>query len=185
MIRPPPSAGDRMDELFELSMPWWHFPLRAVLIYVALLVLIRLSGKRTVGEFTPFDLVLMILLGNAAQNAMIGTDTSVLGGLIVVVTLLALNWALARVTSRNSRVEHLIEGSPVVLVRDGKVFQAALRRENVATEDLEEALRQAGCRDASEVDLAMLETDGQISVVKGSKRGDSRRKQGSQARGAS
>ena len=174
-----------MNELLELAMPWWHFPLRAALIYVALLVLIRLSGKRTVGEFTPFDLVLMILLGNAAQNAMIGTDTSVLGGLIVVVTLLLLNWVLARVTARNSKVERLVEGSPVVLVRDGQVFRGALRKENVAIEDLEEALRQAGCRDASEVELAMLEIDGQISVVKRSRDGNPARKQGSQSRGAS
>lgn len=170
-----------MNELFELSMPWWHFPLRAALIYVAMLVLIRLSGKRTVGEFTAFDLVLMILLGNAAQNAMIGTDTSVLGGLMVVVTLLALNWALARATARSSRMERLVEGSPVVLIRDGKVFESALRKENVAIEDLEEALRQSGCRDASEVALAMLEIDGQISVVKRSEKENSGGNRGSRA----
>ena len=174
-----------MEDLFELAMPWWQFPLRAVLIYVALLVLIRLSGKRTVGEFTPFDLVLMILLGNAAQNAMIGTDTSLLGGLIVVVTLLLLNAVLARVTARNARLERLVEGSPVVLIRDGTVFKAALRRENVASEDLAEALRQGGCQDAGEVALAVLETDGQISVVKRSGGRNSRQKRGSQARGAS
>ena len=174
-----------MDELVELAMPWWQFPLRAALIYLALLLLIRLSGKRTVGEFTPFDLVLMILLGNALENGMIGGDTSVLGGILVVVTLLLLNAGLARITARSTRVERLVEGTPVVLVRDGTVFRSALRKENVAIEDLEEAMRQSGCKDASQVDLAMLETDGQISVVKRSGGGNSRQKRGSQARGAS
>ena len=169
-----------MEELVELAMPWWQFPLRAALIYLALLLLIRLSGKRTVGEFTPFDLVLMILLGNALENGMIGGDTSVLGGLIVVGTLLLLNAGLARITARSTRVERLVEGSPVVLVRKGTVFQAALRKENVAMEDLKEALRQAGCRDASQVDLAVLETDGQISVVKRSGGRNSRQKRGTQ-----
>lgn len=164
-----------MESLIDLALPWWQFPLRAVIVYVALLVLIRLSGKRTVGEFTPFDLVLMILLGNAMQNAMVGPDTSVLGGLVVVATLLLLNAGIAMVSARSRKFERLVEGTPVVLVRNGRIFESALKAENVAPAALDESLRKAGCKNVAEVELAVLETDGQITVIARSQTGAKRR----------
>lgn len=154
-----------MGSAFELAMPWWQFVLRAVAVYVVLLLLIRLSGKRTMGQFTPFDMLLIVLLGNAVQNALLGTDTSLAGGLLLAVTLIALNWLLGFITARSRRAERVIEGEPVVLARDGKLFEHALKRELVSRADFDEALRQEGCAGISEVKLALLETNGQISVV--------------------
>ena len=154
-----------MNQLFELSMPWWEFVLRAVAVYVVLLALIRLSGKRTMGQFTPFDMLLIVLLGTAVQNSLIGDDVSLLGGLLLAAVLIALNWCVAWMTSRSRRAERTIEGAPVVLARNGKLFERVLQRELVSDSDFQEALRMNNVEDVSEVELALLETNGSISVV--------------------
>jgi len=154
-----------MEELFELSAPWWVFVLRATAIYVLVMVLVRLSGKRAVGQFTPFDLVLLILIGNAVQNGINGGDNSLSAAAIMATTLIGLNYALALVTSRSRRAERVIEGVPVLLARDGQVFEAALRRELVSRHDFDEALRMNDISDVADVELALLETNGHISVV--------------------
>jgi uncharacterized membrane protein YcaP (DUF421 family) len=154
-----------MNALFELSAPWWHFVLRASVIYVLVMALVRASGKRAVGQFTPFDLILLILIGNAVQNGINGGDNSLTGALIMATTLIALNYLVAFLTSRSKRVEHVIEGVPVVLARDGVVFESVLRRELVSRDDFKEALRLNGVSDVADVELALLETNGSISVV--------------------
>ena len=154
-----------MESLFELSMPWWEFVLRAVAVYAVLLALIRLSGKRTMGQFTPFDMLLIVLLGTAVQNSLIGDDVSLLGGLLLAAVLIALNWCVAWMTSRSRRAERIIEGAPVVLARNGKLFERVLQRELVSDSDFQEALRMNNVEDVSEVELALLETNGSISVV--------------------
>ncbi len=153
-------------EFFDLSMPWWEFMLRAVVVYVVLLVLVRLSGKRTVGQFTPFDMILIVLLGTAVQNSLIGEDYSLFGGLILAATLIGMNWLVGLLTSRSSRVDRLIEGSPVLLARDGQLFRDVLRREQVGRREFEQVMRQADCTGIDEVALAVLETNGHISVVR-------------------
>ena len=155
-----------MEDLFELSAPWWHFVLRAFAIYVLVMVLVRVSGKRAVGQFTPFDLVLLILIGNAVQNGINGGDNSLTGAAIMATTLIALNYGVAFVTSRSRKMEKFVEGEPVVLARNGKLFDGVLRRELVSSEDFRESLRMNGVEDVSEVELALLETNGSISVVK-------------------
>lgn len=154
-----------MYELFHLSAPWWHFVLRACVIYVLVMVLVRVSGKRAVGQFTPFDLVLLILLGNAVQNGINGGDNSLTGAAIMATTLIALNYLVAWQTSRNRSVERWVEGEPVVLARDGKVFRQVLRRELVSHDDFAEALRMNNIDDVGDVRLALLETNGRISVI--------------------
>ena len=154
-----------MSDMFDLAMPWWQFVLRAAAVYAALLVLIRLSGKRTMGQFTPFDVLLIVLLGNAVQNALLGKDTSLAGGLLLAVTLISFNWCVAFVTSRSQRAERLVEGVPVVLARDGQLFRSVLRRELVSEDDFNEALRQNGEMTLTNVRIALLETNGSISVV--------------------
>ncbi|HSD17402.1 MAG TPA: YetF domain-containing protein [Thermomonas sp.] len=155
-----------MEELFQLSAPWWHFVLRACAIYLLVMVLVRVSGKRAVGQFTPFDLVLLILIGNAVQNGINGGDNSLTGAAIMATTLIALNYAVAFVTSRSRKVEKFVEGEPVVLARNGKLFEGVLRRQLVSRQDFRESLRMNGVEDVSEVELALLETNGSISVVK-------------------
>jgi uncharacterized membrane protein YcaP (DUF421 family) len=154
-----------MNELFQLSAPWWHFVLRAVAIYVMVMVLIRVSGKRAVGQFTPFDLVLLILIGNAVQNGINGGDNSLTGAFVMATTLIALNYAVAFATSRSRRAERLVEGVPVVLARNGKVFERVLREQLVSDEDFHKALRQHALVDVSDIALALLETNGSISIV--------------------
>ena len=154
-----------MSDLFTLAMPWWEFVLRAVVVYIVLLALIRVSGKRSMGQFTPFDMLLVVLLGNAVQNALLGEDHSLLGGLLLAEVLVALNWTIGLVSSRSRVAERLIEGEPVVLARDGKLFPKVLRRELVSQNDFDEALRQNNQLALDEVEIALLETDGRISVV--------------------
>lgn len=155
-----------MSDAFELAMPWWQFVLRAGSVYLVLLLMIRLSGKRTMGQFTPFDMLLIVLLGNAVQNALLGRDVSVLGGLLLAATLIALHWLVGLVSARSDSAGRLIEGEPVVLARHGQLFARVLQRELVSQNDLEEAMRQADCAGIEEVELALLETNGQISIVK-------------------
>ncbi len=99
-------------EMFDLAMPWWAFVLRACLVYFLLLAMIRMTGKRTMGQFTPFDMLLVVLLGNAVQNALLGQDTSVGGGLLLAATLIALNWIVGLASARSPKVERWVEGSP-------------------------------------------------------------------------
>lgn len=155
-----------MSQLFELSMPWWEFCLRAVVVYVVLLVLLRLTGKRSVGQFTPFDMILLILLGSAVQNALLGEDTSLLGGIILAATLIALNWSVGFVSARSRTVDILIEGEAVLLARDGRIFHKVLEREQISPNDFEEALRGHGLIDVQNVRCAFLETNGAISIIK-------------------
>ena len=116
-----------MSDLLALSMPWYEIVLRGALVYIVLLSLLRLSGKRTVGQFTPFDLLLLVLLGDAVQGAMIGEENSVTGAVILVATLLSLNWLAGFLSSRSRRLDQLLEGSPVLLVRNGTVLLVPAR----------------------------------------------------------
>jgi len=153
-------------DLFDLAMPWWEFVLRALAVYVALLVMVRLSGKRSVGQFTPFDMILLILLGTAVQNSLIGEDVSLVGGLLLAATLIALNHAVGWVTARSRRIHGLLEGRAVKLIEDGVLDKERLRKEGVSEMDLEEALRRAGMEHVSEVRRGWLETDGHITLIK-------------------
>ncbi len=154
-----------MSDLLQLSAPWWHFPLRAVAVYVLVMVLVRASGKRAVGQFTPFDLVLLILLGNAVQNGLNGGDNSLTGAALLAVCLIALNYAVALVAARSPGARKLIEGEPVILARDGKVHRDVLRQQLVSNADFHEAMREAGCTDIERIRVATLETNGRISIV--------------------
>ena len=151
--------------MFELSEPWWAFLIRGAIVYFALLILIRLSGKRTVGEFTPFDLVVVVLIGESAQGALTGSDESIGGGLLVASTLVALNYLVGFATTRSPAIDRLVVGEPVILVRRGALQDRALRRNNIPESDLDEAMRRAGLRTRADVDLAVLETDGEITIV--------------------
>ena len=152
-------------EMFELAMPWWAFVLRACVVYFILLAMIRMTGKRTMGQFTPFDMLLVVLLGNAVQNALLGEDTSVGGGLLLAATLIALNWIIGLVSARSAKVERWVEGSPVLLAREGQVYRDVLRRELISREDFEKGMREGGCRDVADIRLAVVENNGHITVV--------------------
>ncbi len=153
------------ESMWSMAMPWWEFILRACVVYVGLLVFIRLSGKRSIGQFTPFDMVLLVLLGNAVQNALLGSDDSVGGGLLLAATLIGLNWCVGAATARSPRLESLIEGEPVLLARDGTVFHQVLRRQMISHADFDKAMREYGIERIDDLQLAFLETDGKITIV--------------------
>lgn len=148
-----------------MSLVWWEFVLRGVIIYVFLIILLRLTGKRQIGQMSPFDLVLLLVLSNAVQNSMNGGDNSVIGGMISAVTLVAVNWLLGLLTFRNKKLESLVEGQPDLLIHNGRVFEKALERACLTQHELMSALRTAGCASVDEVHIAMLENDGHISVI--------------------
>src|SRR5437899_1443851 len=104
--------------MWHSILPWWEFILRGIIIYLFLLVLLRVTGKRQVGQLAPFDLVLLLVLSNAVQNAMNGGDNSVQAGVISALTLVALNYAMGYATYRSKRIEALIEGRPQVLIHN-------------------------------------------------------------------
>ena len=139
---------------------------RTAIIYALVLLGVRLSGKREVGQMTPFDLTLLLLLSNAVQNAMTGPDTTVAGGGVAAGTLLILNYLVAEVSGLNRRFRRFIQGSPSLLVHDGRVVQSHMAREHVSMDELTRALREHGIATLQEVALAVLEVDGSISCLK-------------------
>jgi uncharacterized membrane protein YcaP (DUF421 family) len=152
--------------MWNLSLPWWEFVLRAVIVYGFLIAVLRLTGKRQIGQMSPFDLVLLLVLSNAVQNSMNGGDNTVGGGLILATTLIAFNALISFLTARHHRVEKLLVGEPEVLIMNGKVVQKTLDAEAISLTELEGAMRAAGCANFQEVHLATLELNGQISVVR-------------------
>jgi uncharacterized membrane protein YcaP (DUF421 family) len=140
--------------------------LRTAVIYSVVLLGMRLSGKREVGQMTPFDLTLLLLISNAVQNAMTGPDTSLLGGVIAASTLLLLNYLVAEVSGGNRRFRKFVQGQPSLLVHDGEVLTAHMAKEHVSMDELQRALREHGIASYHDVALAVLEVDGSISCLK-------------------
>ena len=151
--------------MFELQMNWWELVVRAAVIYAALLVFVRMSGRRTVGQFTPFDLLVVMLLSEAVSNGLTGSEESVTGGLLAAFTLVALNLLVAFVTSHSIRAQNIVEGQAVLISRNGEVYRNMLKKHRLPDSDLDQALREADC-DLQEMRFAFLEADGKISVLK-------------------
>lgn len=151
--------------MFDLAVPLWELVLRAVAVYAFLLLMLRLTGKRQVGQLAPFDFVLLLILSNAVQNSMNAGDNSLVGGLVSAATLVALNYFTGLATFRSRRIEKIVDGEPELLIHEGRLFQKALRRAQISEHELYAALRQNGCTTPESVALAMLETNGVISVV--------------------
>ena len=139
--------------------------LRSALIYLVILVGLRLAGKREVGQLTVFDLVVLLLISNAVQNAMVGPDTSLPGGILAAVVLLVVNALVNELSVKSSRLRRWMEGSPTLLVLHGAAIPEHMRREGIDEDTLAAALREHGIVEISQVEMAVLETDGSISVV--------------------
>ena len=150
--------------MWNLAIPWWEFIVRALLVYVFLVVLLRITGRRQVGQLAPFDLVLLLVLSNAVQNSMNGGDNSVLGGVLSAVTLVGVNWVIGYLSFRSKRLARVIEGRPQVLIHNGHVYRDVMDRERLTQSELDAALRQSGCASIEDVHFAVLENNGQISV---------------------
>jgi uncharacterized membrane protein YcaP (DUF421 family) len=140
--------------------------LRTAVIYLVVLIGVRLSGKREVGQMTPFDLTLLLLLSNSVQNAMTGPDTSLVGGIVAACVLLTLNYLVADVSGFNRRFRRFIQGEPSLLIHDGRIIPAHMAKEHVSMDELQRALREHGISTYHDVALAVLEVDGSISCLK-------------------
>ncbi|TMD61053.1 MAG: DUF421 domain-containing protein [Chloroflexi bacterium] len=154
-----------MPSMFTLSVPWWEIVMRTIVVYVVVFALLRVSGKRELGQMTPFELVVLLVIANAVQNAMNGGDNSLLGGLIAAVTLVLTNMLFQRVAHRVPFLERIFSSEPTLLVDDGKIIQHHMDREDVSMDELEMAIREKGVEKVSEVKAAILEINGDISVI--------------------
>jgi len=151
--------------MWNPSTQLWELVVRAVVVYGFLLVLLRLTGKRQVGQLAPFDLVLLLVLSNAVQNSMNAGDNSLTGGLVSATTLVGLNFLVGYITHRNKKLEALVEGRPEILIHNGKVFERVMKRLQLTHHELMAAIRQNGCACIDDVHLAVIENNGTISVV--------------------
>jgi uncharacterized membrane protein YcaP (DUF421 family) len=151
--------------MFTLGTEWWEIIVRSTAVYLAVLIGVRLVGRRSLGQRTAVDFVLILIVANAVQNAMIGSDTSLIGGLIAAATLFAFDRLLGKYLRGHERVRSLLEGSPVVLINNGQLIEANLRKEGLTHDDLTVILQEHGIDHLGQVKLAILEMDGSLSIV--------------------
>jgi uncharacterized membrane protein YcaP (DUF421 family) len=155
---------DLLTDIVLPGVPLLEKVVRPVLVYAFLIVALRLFGRRELGQMNPFDLVVLLTLSNTVQNAIIGNDNSVLGGVVGAMTLLATNWLVVRYLYVHPALDRKLEGEPTVLVRDGVALPDNLRRELITEDELRAAIRRQGVESLDQVRLALLETSGTISV---------------------
>jgi uncharacterized membrane protein YcaP (DUF421 family) len=151
--------------VFENSVSLLEIVARSAIVYLAILAGLRVGGKREIGQMTAFDLVVILLIANAVQNAMVGSDVSVTGGLVAAGVLLALNYGLGFARERVPFLSRAVQGEPTLLVSHGKFIEGHLRREGIDPDLVMMAIREHGVANLKDVALAVLETDGSISVV--------------------
>jgi uncharacterized membrane protein YcaP (DUF421 family) len=149
--------------MFYLGLPWAEKVLRPIVVYVFLIAGLRLAGKRELAQLNPFDLVVLLTLSNTVQNAIIGDDNSVTGGILGAATLLLVNYVVVRFLYGHERLEHLVEGDPDVLIENGAVCQDALKRELITPTELEAAAHKQGFSSLEDIDRAILDPGGSIS----------------------
>jgi uncharacterized membrane protein YcaP (DUF421 family) len=153
-----------LDSMFHLPLPVMEKILRPIIVYLFLIVFLRLFGKRELAQLNPFDLVVLLSLSNTVQNAIIGNDNSVTGGMIGAFALLAINWILARLLFKLPKVNEALEGTKTVLISHGKVDWEALKKETLTELELRAVLHKQGINDYAEVEMCVLEPNGTFYV---------------------
>ncbi|MBD8530232.1 MULTISPECIES: DUF421 domain-containing protein [unclassified Massilia] len=151
--------------MFDMDLEWWEFVVRGAVVYLALLVMVRLSGRRTVGQLTPFDLLVVMLLSEAVSNSLSGGDDSLSGGLIIAATLIVLNSSVAMLSAWSKRASVILDGTAIQIGSDGQFFDKVVKQCRITESDLEQSLRTADCS-RSEMQTAYLEADGEITIQK-------------------
>ena len=154
-----------VHDLFTLSLPFAEKIIRPILVYFVLVLLLRVFGKRELAQLNPFDLVVLLSLSNTVQNAIIGDDNTVIGGVIGAVTLLVTNYLVVRFLFRHRRLDQLIEGRPSFLMKEGHVNRRELARELMTQSELEVVVRRQGFDGLHEVDEVMLEPGGGFVIT--------------------
>jgi uncharacterized membrane protein YcaP (DUF421 family) len=151
--------------MFDMAAPAWNVAVRTAVVYVAVFIGLRLMGKREMGQMTVFDLVVVLLISSAVQNAMVGRDSSLQGGILAAFVLLLVNRGVGYLRLRRSRWGRMLEGTPTVLVENGEFIEPHLRKEGLDRTEVEMSIREHGLDSVRAVQLAVLETDGAISIV--------------------
>jgi uncharacterized membrane protein YcaP (DUF421 family) len=151
--------------VFDTSVPLWEIVLRTVIVYIGVFALLRVAGKRELGQMSVTDLVVILVIANAVQNSLNGGDTSLIGGLVAAATLVAMNVLLDRFARRVPFLERLVRSEPTLLMQDGVFIDANLQREDITRDEIAMSAREHGIGDLSEVSEAILEPDGSISVI--------------------
>lgn len=155
-----------MNDLWGLSFPYWKFALRAGVVYFAILILLRIGGKRQVGQMGVGEFIAILLISNAVQNSMNGGDNSITGGLILAAVIIVLSYLVSYATFKSKKIENLVQGRPTLLVHDGKILEHNLDKELLSNRELRALLRRQGVHDLRDIHAAILESDGFISVTK-------------------
>lgn len=158
------ALGAAFQNMFHLPISLTEKILRPLIVYLALIGFLRLFGKRELAQLNPFDLVVLLSLSNTVQNAIIGNDNSVTGGIVGAFSLLAVNWLLMNLLYRSPKLNAALEGSAAVLIRDGKVDQAVVRAEKLTPEEIFSILNRNGFSDPGEVEICILEPNGSFYV---------------------
>ena len=151
--------------MFNMAVPWWELVIRSIAVYAFLILILRISGKRQIGQMAPFDLVLLLILSNAVQNSMSGGDNSLVGGLLIASVLVGVNFIMGYATYKSKKLEALIEGRPQIIIHNGNLFEDAMAKCQLTHHELDSAMRQAGCDSVGKVRSAILENNGIISVI--------------------
>jgi uncharacterized membrane protein YcaP (DUF421 family) len=157
-----------MPKLFEVSFPYWQFIFRGAVVYISVLMLLRMGGKRQVGQMGVGEFVAILLISNAVQNAMNGGDNSITGGIILSAVIVSLSVGVAYLTYRSKRWQHIIQGHPTLLIHKGRILHQNMRKERMNNHELKALLRRQGIHEIHEVAEAVLESDGMLSVTKAS-----------------
>lgn len=160
-----PLAASLLTDLVDLGVPPLEKIVRSLLVFAFLVMALRLGGKRELAQINVLDLAVLLLVSNALQNAMIGSDNSLLGGVLGASTLFGANYVFVRLTYRSARARRLLEGVPRILVREGRVDDDALRREAISVSELRSVARERGFAGLEDVALMVLETDGHLAVL--------------------
>jgi uncharacterized membrane protein YcaP (DUF421 family) len=158
-------ASAASSDMFNLTLPVIEKIARPVFVYVFLIVGLRVAGKRELAQLNPFDLVVLLMLSNTVQNAIIGEDSSITGGFIGAATLLALNYAVVRLVRRSRRLQRWLEGRPDVLIRDGEIQRDHLNRELITRAELVAAAHKQGIGSLKDVERCVLEPTGTITFI--------------------
>jgi uncharacterized membrane protein YcaP (DUF421 family) len=158
-------AASLLEDLFVPQVSLVEKVVRAFLVFAFLVAALRLGGKRELGQINVLDLAVLLLASNALQNAMIGADNSLIGGVVGAATLFVANYVFVRLVFRSRRASRLLEGTPTVLLEHGRVHERALRSEAISEDELHGAALERGFADLSDVDLMVLEPNGRLAIM--------------------
>lgn len=151
--------------MWSLENPWWEYIVRALVVYIFVYTLLRLVGKKQIGELSPFDLVLTLIISESVSAALTGGDNSVTAGLISVTTFVTANYAMDFIMFKSDKAEKILDGEAKMIIKDGQINEKVRQQEKITYDEIASVLREHGVKKISDINYAMVETNGQISIV--------------------